>query len=98
MAARIERGDVQLLTRSGLDWTETYVETAAALAKLPVSSAHIDGELCGVGADGVTLFAVEATYLTWTDDEPRRHTVFFGLREDKPAKDVRREPPTGKAE
>ena len=31
MAARIDRGDVQLLTRSGLDWTEKYPETAKAL-------------------------------------------------------------------
>jgi len=56
MAARIDHGDVQLLTRSGLDWTEKYPETAAALAKLPVTSAYIDGELCGVGADGITSF------------------------------------------
>jgi DNA ligase D-like protein (predicted ligase) len=56
MAARIHRGDVRLLTRSGLDWTEKYPETAAALAKLPVTSAYIDGELCGVGANGVTSF------------------------------------------
>jgi ATP dependent DNA ligase domain len=54
MAARIDHGDVQLLTRSGLDWTEKYPETAAALAKLPVTTAYLDGELCGVGADGVT--------------------------------------------
>jgi ATP-dependent DNA ligase len=56
MAARIDRGDVQLLTRSGLDWTEKYPETAQALAKLPVTSAY--GELCGVGAHGVTSFAL----------------------------------------
>jgi ATP-dependent DNA ligase len=58
MATRIDRGDVRLLTRSGLDWTEKYPWTAQALAKLPVTSAHIDGELCGVGADGVTSFAL----------------------------------------
>jgi bifunctional non-homologous end joining protein LigD len=58
MAARIDRGDVQLLTRSGLDWTEKYPEAAKALAKLPVASAYIDGELCRVGADGVTSFAL----------------------------------------
>src|SRR5450432_2245604 len=58
MAARIDRGDVQLLTRSGLDWTEKYPETAAALARLPVTTAYIDGELCGVRADGVTSFAL----------------------------------------
>jgi ATP-dependent DNA ligase len=58
VAPRIDRGDVQLLTRSGLDWTEKYPETAKAFAKLPVTSAYIDGELCGVGADGVTSFAL----------------------------------------
>jgi ATP-dependent DNA ligase len=33
----------------------------------------------------------EITYLTWTADNLLRHTVYVGLREDKPAKDVRRE-------
>ena len=56
MAARIDRGKVQLLTRSGLDWTAKYPATAAAFAKLPVKTAYIDGELCGVRADGVTSF------------------------------------------
>ena len=36
MAARIDRGEVQLLTRTGLDWTAKYPATAAALTKLPV--------------------------------------------------------------
>jgi ATP-dependent DNA ligase len=40
MAACIDSGKVQLLTRSGLDW----------------KTAYIDGELCGVRADGVTSF------------------------------------------
>jgi DNA ligase D-like protein (predicted ligase) len=34
---------------------------------------------------------VEITYLTWTADGLLRHTVFVGLREDKPAEQVRRE-------
>jgi hypothetical protein len=33
----------------------------------------------------------EITYLTWTADNLLRHTVYVGLREDKPAADVRRE-------
>ena len=33
----------------------------------------------------------DITYLTWTADGLLRHTVFVGLREDKPATDVRRE-------
>jgi DNA ligase D-like protein (predicted ligase) len=56
MAARIDRGNVQLLTRSGLDWTTKYPATAAALAKLQVKTAYLDGELCGVRPDGVTSF------------------------------------------
>jgi ATP-dependent DNA ligase len=33
----------------------------------------------------------EITYLGWTDEPLRRHTVFVGLRDDKPAREVRRE-------
>jgi bifunctional non-homologous end joining protein LigD len=33
----------------------------------------------------------EITYLGWTDEPLLRNTVFVGLREDKPANEVRRE-------
>jgi ATP-dependent DNA ligase len=33
----------------------------------------------------------EITYLTWSVDGLLRHTVFVGLREDKPAREVRRD-------
>jgi bifunctional non-homologous end joining protein LigD len=56
MVARIDKGSVGLLTRSGLDWTAKYPATAAALVKLKVGTAYIDGELCGVRPDGVTSF------------------------------------------
>src|SRR5271156_3780949 len=58
VASRIDRGAVQLLTRSGLDWTAKYPATAAAPATLKVKSAYLDGELCGVRPDGVTSFAL----------------------------------------
>jgi bifunctional non-homologous end joining protein LigD len=32
----------------------------------------------------------EVTYLTWTAEGLLRHVVYEGLREDKPARDVRR--------
>ncbi len=35
----------------------------------------------------------EITYLTWTGDGLLRHTVYIGLRSDKPATQVRREVP-----
>jgi ATP-dependent DNA ligase len=82
MAARIDNGRVQLLTRTGLDWTDKYPSAIAALATLNVKTAYIDGELCGI---------CEITYLTWTADNLLRHTVYVGLREDKPASEVRRE-------
>ncbi len=56
IAARTAQGAVQLLTRSALDWTVKYPATAAALAKLNVKSANLDGDLCGVRPDGVTSF------------------------------------------
>src|SRR6201993_4459576 len=48
MAARIDNGRVQLLTRTGLDWTGRYPSAVAALEKVNVKTAYIDGELCGV--------------------------------------------------
>src|SRR5438874_3795293 len=54
--ARLDRGDVRLLTRTGLDWTKKYPRIAEALRCLPVSQAYLDGELCGVRPDGTTSF------------------------------------------
>jgi ATP-dependent DNA ligase len=35
----------------------------------------------------------EVNFLTWTDDNLLRQVVYEGLREDKPVREVRREPP-----
>ena len=48
MHARLDAGDVRLLTRTGLDWTHKYRPVATALSKLPVEQAYLDGELSGV--------------------------------------------------
>ena len=40
MAARIDNGRVQLLTRTGLDWTAKYPSAVAALANLNVKTAY----------------------------------------------------------
>jgi len=57
MSARIERGRVQLLTRTGLDWSDKYPNVIAALAKVRANTAYLDGELCGVGDDGLPSFS-----------------------------------------
>jgi ATP-dependent DNA ligase len=49
MHARLDRGAVRLLTRTGLDWTRKYPRIAAAVASLPARQAYLDGELCGSG-------------------------------------------------
>ena len=56
--ARLDRGDVRLLTRNGLNWTAKYPQIAGAVAALPARQAYLDGELCGVRADGITSFSM----------------------------------------
>src|SRR5437660_11722525 len=58
MHARLHRGSVRLLTRTGLDWTHKYPAIAAAVAALPADQAYLDGELCGVRPDGTTSFSL----------------------------------------
>jgi len=61
MHARLDRGRVQLLTRTGLDWTHKYPRIATALSVLPATQAYLDGELCGVRSDGKTSFSLIQT-------------------------------------
>ena len=61
MHARLDRGRVQLLTRSGLDWTGKYPPVATAVSTLPARQAYLDGELCGVRSDGKTSFSLIQT-------------------------------------
>src|ERR1700731_4941774 len=58
MHARLDRGTVRLLTRTGLDWTHKYPAIAKAVAALDARQAYLDGELCGVGSDGITSFNI----------------------------------------
>jgi DNA ligase D-like protein (predicted ligase) len=58
MHARLDRGAVKLLTRTGLDWTHKYPAIAKAVAELDARQAYLDGELCGVGPDGITAFNI----------------------------------------
>src|ERR1700739_876966 len=58
MHARLDRGAVKLLTRTGLDWTHKYPAIAKAVGELGARQAYLDGELCGVGPDGTTSFNI----------------------------------------
>jgi bifunctional non-homologous end joining protein LigD len=48
---------VQLLTRTGLDWTHRMKSLAAEIAELPADSAIIDGEVVVLSPSGTTSFA-----------------------------------------
>jgi bifunctional non-homologous end joining protein LigD len=58
MHARLDQGAVRLLTRTGLDWTHKYPAIAEAVASIGAKQAYLDGELCGVGPDGITSFSI----------------------------------------
>ncbi|MEO6803429.1 MAG: DNA ligase D [Granulicella sp.] len=57
MQARKEGTQVQLLTRSGLDWTHRMKTIAAEIAALPIESAILDGEVVVLAENGTTSFA-----------------------------------------
>jgi bifunctional non-homologous end joining protein LigD len=56
-AARIEQGQVRLLTRTGLNWTARFRPVAAAMTDLPITTAYLDGEVAVLSPDGLTSFA-----------------------------------------
>jgi hypothetical protein len=76
MAARIDNGRVQLLTRTELDWTEKYPSVIAALVDVKAKAAYIDGELCGVDDAGLPSFAqIQAA----TDGESGARLVYYAF-------------------
>jgi ATP-dependent DNA ligase len=76
MAARLNNGRVQLLTRTGLDWTEKYPSAIDALSNLKVKTAYLDGELCGVDDAGLPSFAHTQAA---TDGEREVQLVYYAF-------------------
>jgi bifunctional non-homologous end joining protein LigD len=76
MAARIENSRMQLLTRTGLDWTDKYPSAVAALASVNVKTAYLDGELCGVDEAGLPSFALTQAA---TDGDRGARLVYYAF-------------------
>jgi bifunctional non-homologous end joining protein LigD len=57
LGARLEHGRVTLLTRRGLDWTHRFPPIADAVARLPASTAYLDGEAIVENRVGIADFA-----------------------------------------
>lgn len=64
--ARIESGDVRLITRNGKDWTEQFAGVAEALSELSCESAVIDGEVVVLDRNGRTSFQLLQNSLSGT--------------------------------
>lgn len=56
LMARLDKGKVALITRNGHDWTHKLPALAESLAKLPVDSAWLDGEIVVQGESGTPDF------------------------------------------
>ncbi|MCW5772224.1 MAG: DNA ligase D [Rhodospirillaceae bacterium] len=54
---RIETGDVRLLTRTGLDWTERFADLVPELRRLGCARAIVDGEIVVLASDGASDFS-----------------------------------------
>jgi len=54
--ARVDQGQVQLLTRNGHDWTARMPRQARAIAALGLESAWLDGEVVVMDEEGIPRF------------------------------------------
>jgi bifunctional non-homologous end joining protein LigD len=56
IVARIDEGDVQLVSRNGKDWTKEFPQVARAASRLPAGTALLDGEVAALMPNGTTSF------------------------------------------
>lgn len=56
IVARIEEGDVRLVSRNAKDWTKEFPLVARAVGRLPGGTALLDGEVAAVLPSGATSF------------------------------------------
>jgi bifunctional non-homologous end joining protein LigD len=76
IGARVRKGRVTLYTRNGNDWTAAFPEIVAAVERLGLGDALIDGEAAMVLPDGRTSFQAMQN----AGEPSRRGTlVYFGL-------------------
>ncbi|MBN9220872.1 MAG: DNA ligase D [Mesorhizobium sp.] len=91
MQAQIAGADVQLLTRTGLDWTEKFgAEIVAELAGLKCCDAIVDGEIVVLADSGVSSFALLQQDLSARRTNLFVYYVFDLMRLD--GRDLRGEP------
>lgn len=69
-------GAVKLRSRNDLDWTADFPAIAAAIAALPVSELHLDGELVALDEGGASDFALLQRTLQGSSNASLRYALF----------------------
>jgi len=73
MVSRIDHGDVRIYSRNGKEWTAVLPSVVAALQRLDVDQAWLDGEIAVAGAKGLTSFQQLQNALS----DPRAKTISY---------------------
>ena len=76
LEAHLQDGEVKLITRAGNDWTDRFDSVAAALARLKVRSALLDGEVVNRSPEGDMSFHGLQQALSTGDQQHLHYYVF----------------------
>lgn len=76
MLARVAKQQVRMVSRNAKDWTGDFPVLARALARLPVKSAWLDGEVVAFDAEGRTSFQALQKALAAADSRELAYLAF----------------------
>ncbi|WP_447977442.1 DNA ligase D [Candidatus Nitrospira bockiana] len=76
LQCRLEQGRVQLLTRTGQDWTARFPSVVEAASRVPARSALLDGELVAVDPAGHSSFQLLQQTLSGEARAPLAYYAF----------------------
>jgi bifunctional non-homologous end joining protein LigD len=76
LLARVDKGEVQLYTRNGNDWTHKLPAVRDAVAKLPLRSGWLDGELVVPGPSGAPDFQALQTAFDSKSSDAMQYWLF----------------------
>ncbi len=76
MLCRVADGKCRIYSRNGKEWTEPFATIADAVARLPLESAWIDGEIVVLDARGHTSFQSLQNFLS---EDARAKPLYFAF-------------------
>ncbi|HET9762811.1 MAG TPA: non-homologous end-joining DNA ligase, partial [Casimicrobiaceae bacterium] len=74
--ARIDGGDVRLVTRNRQDWTGRFEAIARDLSRLKLGPSWLDGEVCVLDAEGRSSFSGLQRALSGNSKSPMLYAIF----------------------